>query len=29
MIHVQSRGIRDGLPGPLQPLLLTLGLESE
>jgi len=29
VIQVHSRGIPDGLPGPLTPLLLTLGLHSK
>jgi len=29
VIQVHSRGIPDGLPGPLPPLPLTLGLQSE
>jgi len=29
MIQVHSRGIPDGLPGPLPPLPLTLGLQSQ
>ena len=29
VVQVHSRGIPDGLPGPLRPLLLTLGLKSQ
>ena len=29
VIQVHSRGIPDGLPGPLPPLVLTLGLQSQ